>query len=288
MQRSGSRLYANLAGVEVGDGFPVRIVGALNVSPESFFSGSVARDVRALQKNAERMLTEGADILDLGAMSTAPYVDGEISESEEIERMARAVKALRRVGEMPISIDTQRSQVASAALAEGANIINDVSGLYADPEMAKVAQSAQGLILMARERGPSAGEPIVTAGSLLRQSLRRARAAQINMAGIVLDPGIGFYQRGPQPWYEVDCALLRTLSRLRRLGRPLLIGASRKSFIGRMTGRKAPADRLFGSIACAAIAVFNGAALVRTHDIAATLDAVKMAAAIRGDSQCEP
>jgi dihydropteroate synthase len=275
------QVYANLAGVEVGDGFPVRIVGAINVSPESFYSGSVPRNRAALQRLAARMVEEGADILDIGAMSTAPYLKGAISEEEEKERMARAVRAVREVVTVPISADTRRSRVAAAALDGGASIINDVSGLSCDPDMAALARRAAGVILMACEQGPSTAEPLAMIVRLLRACLKRAHAAGVPPQHIVLDPGIGFFRHAAVPWHDLDCIVLARLSRLRRLGYPVLVGISRKSFIGAITGRPTPAERLHGSVAAAAIAVYGGAALVRTHDVAATADAARMAAAIR-------
>ena len=275
------KLYANLAGVDVGDGFPVRIVGAINVSPESFYAGSVAGSRRALQRRAARMEAEGADIIDLGAMSTAPYRRGAIDEAEELRRMAAAVRAVRQAVRVPISADTQRSRVAAAALAAGAAIINDVSGLGHDAAMGAVARDFGGVILMATEQGPSRQAPLKMIAALLRACLRRARRARIAADHIVLDPGIGFFRRARVPWFELDCVVLRDLQRLRRLGHPVLIGVSRKSFIGKLTGRADPGARLAGSLAATAIAVANGAALVRTHDVAATLDAVRVAMAMR-------
>jgi dihydropteroate synthase len=278
---SSPKRYANLAGVEVGDGFPVRIVGILNVSPESFYRGSVARGRRALQALARRMVQEGADILDIGAMSTAPYLSGAISEQEEAARMVAAVRLVREVTTAPLSVDTQRSSVAAAALHAGASILNDVSGLAHDPGMAALARQAEGMILMASERAPSTVDPVAHVTALLRQCLRQARQADIPSDRIVLDPGIGFFRRTTLPWYEFDCLVLARLSRLVKLGHPLLVGISRKSFTGKFTGRQHPADRLYGSLGATAIAVYNGAALVRTHDVAPTLDAVRMAEAIR-------
>ena len=275
------RLYANLAGVEVGDDFPVRLIGAINVSRESFYPGSVAHGKRALQKLAAQMVKDGADILDIGAMSTAPYLTGTISEEQEAERMVAAVGAVRQVTGVPISADTQRSRVAAAALKAGASIINDVSGLGQDHAMAKVARQAEGVILMALEQSPSAAAPITMIASLLRQCLQRARGAGIARDHIVLDPGIGFFRRAALPWYEFDSLVLARLSHLRRLGYPLLVGISRKSFIGKLAGRATAEERLHGSLGAAAIAVYNGAAVVRTHDVAATLDAVRVAEAIR-------
>jgi dihydropteroate synthase len=274
-------LQANLAGVSVGDAQPVRILAAINVSPESFFGASVVRGRRTLQRRAEQMISEGADVLDVGAMSTAPYRHGQIPEEEEHRRIVAALRALREVTRIPISVDTQRSAVAAAALRAGAAIINDVSGLAGDPDMARVARDAGGVILMAREEGPSQTQPIVQVASLLRCALQRAAAAGIPRERIVLDPGIGFFRQAAVPWDEFDCRVLDCLQRLRRLGRPLLVGISRKSFIGKLTGRGEAAERLSGSLAAVAVAVYNGAAMIRAHDVGATLDAARVAAAIR-------
>ena len=275
------KLRANLAGVAVGDGCPVRIVGAINVSPESFYAGSVARSRLALQRLAVRMVDEGADLLDIGAMSTAPYVKGAIGEAEERRRLGAGVRAVRQVVTVPISVDTQRGSVAAAGLDAGAQVVNDVSGLGYDTDMGNVARQAQGVILMASEERASREAPVTMVAALLRECLRRARAARIERQHIVLDPGVGFFRRAMLPWYEVDCVLLAQLSRLRQLRRPLLVGVSRKSFIGKLTGRADPGDRMWGSIAAAAVAAYNGAALIRTHDVAATRDAVRVATALR-------
>ena len=276
LQRRG-----NLAGIEVGDGCRVRVVGVINVSPESFYAGSVARTYGALRTLAVRMVEEGAAILDVGAMSTAPYIEGRIDVEEETRRMCAAIRTLRSVVHVPISADTQRARVAAAALAVGADIINDVSGLSADPAMGAVARSAQGLILMASEAKASSAPPMRMIAARLRQCLERARRADIAAARIVLDPGIGFFRRAAVPWHRLDCLVLSQLGRLRRLGRPLIVGVSRKSFVGKLTGRTDVGARLYGSLAAAAIAVYNGAALIRTHDVAATVDVVRVAEAMR-------
>jgi dihydropteroate synthase len=273
-------VYANLDGIDVGDGFPVRVVGALNVSPESFYRGSVATGQRQLQQLAVRMVDEGADLLDIGAMSTAPYLSGAIDPAEETRRMIAAVRAVRQVVRIPISADTQRSAVAAAALDAGATVINDVSGLRHDPAMGAVARAARGVILMAQQRRPSVARPSAMIRTLLRECVARARAADIATERVVLDPGIGFFRRAAIPWHQLDCRVLRELPHLRKLGRPLLVGISRKSFVGKLTEHADPADRLYGSLGAAAIAVYNGAALIRTHDVAATIDAIRVAEAI--------
>ncbi len=274
--------YANLAGLEVGDGFPVRLMGVINVSPESFYQGSVFQAEDSLRLTAEQMATEGADVLDIGAMSTAPYHAAEITEAEEIQRLTWAVGVVRRALSIPVSADTKRSRVALAALEAGAEVINDVSGLRHDPAMAGIAaKRALGVILMASETDPEAQDPMGTVRRLLQESLQILWQVGVADHRVVVDPGIGFFRRAAIPWHAWDCAVLRNLAELRALGPPLLVGVSRKSFIGQILGQSDPADRLVGSLAATAIAVANGAHLVRTHDVGPTREVVRMAEALR-------
>jgi dihydropteroate synthase len=276
--------YANLAGLEVGDGFPVRLVGAINVSPESFYQGSVSRTEESLRKEAEQMAAEGVDLLDIGAMSTAPYLAADITEAEEIQRLTWAIGIVRKTVGIPISADTKRSRVAAAALDAGAEAINDVSGLRHDPAMGElVARQAQGVILMASEGAPGAQDPVGTARGLLEESLEMIRRAGAPGNRVVVDPGIGFFRKAAIPWHAWDCEVLRRLRDLRTLDRPILVGLSRKSFIGHILGQANPADRLAGSLAATAVAVLNGAHLIRTHDVGPTREAVRMAEALRSD-----
>ncbi|MBI2562883.1 MAG: dihydropteroate synthase [candidate division NC10 bacterium] len=274
--------YANLAGLEVGDGFPVRLVGAINVSPESFYQGSVAEGEASLRQKAEQRAAEGADGLDIGAMSTAPYLQTEVTEAEEIQRLTWAIGVVRKVTAVPISADTTRSRVALAALDAGAGVINDVSGLRPDPGMAEiVARRARGVILMATETEPEARDPIGTVRRLLEESLQIIWKAGVPEHRVVVDPGIGFFRKAVIPWHAWDCEVLRRLGDLRTLEHPVLVGLSRKSFIGHILGQPDPADRLAGSLATTAIAVMNGAHLIRTHDVGPTREAVRMAEALR-------
>jgi len=274
--------YANLAGVEVGDGFPVRLVGAINVSPESFYPGSVAATEDSVKQRAERMAAEGADLLDIGAMSTAPYLPTEIPEAEEIQRVTWAIGIVRGVASLPLSVDTTRSRVALAALDAGADVINDVSGLRRDPGMGEiVAKRARGAILMASEIAPEARDPIGTVRGLLEETLQIVWRVGVPEHRIVVDPGIGFFRKAALPWYEWDCEVLRRLGDLKTLDRPLLVGVSRKSFIGQLLGQADPAERLAGSLAATAVAVVNGAHMIRTHDVGPTREAVRMAEALR-------
>ncbi len=264
-------------------------MGVLNVSPESFYGGSVHRQIEALVDAALGMVREGAALIDVGARSTAPYLSTAISDAEEAERLGRAVAALAAKVPVPISADTARARAAEAALAAGARVVNDVSGLR-DPALAALARErGAGLILMASPAdrrpgspGPGASrDPVTAVQYLLDGALQRARAAGLAEEALVLDPGIGFFRDEPIPWDEWDTAVLAGLAALTTLGRPLCVGVSRKSFVGALTGRTEPGERLAGSLAAAAIAVLNGAALIRTHDVGPTLDAVRVAERVR-------
>jgi dihydropteroate synthase len=290
------RSRADLAGVTLGDEPPVAVMGVINVSPESFHPGSVYRGEDALVRAALGMVEAGAALVDVGARSTAPYLATEVSPAEETERLVRAVATLAAKLPVPVSADTSRPAVARKALEAGARVVNDVSAL-ADPALARaVAEHEASLILMASvgagaarpdrfegglsEMGRDEG-PIDTVHRILERALAAARAAGVPEERIVLDPGIGFFRHAGMPWHAWDVSILAGLSALRDLGRPLCVGVSRKSFIGALTGRDDPAARLPGSLAATAAAVLGGAALIRTHDVAETRDAVRVAERVR-------
>jgi len=228
------------------------------------------------------MVAEGADLLDIGAMSTAPYKETWISEDEEIRRLVPAVAVVRAAVAVPLSADTARAGVARAALEAGAQVINDVTGLRGDPALAPLAATrSQGLLLMAAPAGRVAPPPIPAVRSLLRQSLALAERAGMPRDRLLLDPGIGFFRDTGMPWAEWDCEVLRRLRELADLGCPLAVGVSRKSFLGALLDQPDPADRLPASLAATAAAVLHGAHAVRTHDVAATRDAIRVAEALR-------
>jgi dihydropteroate synthase len=274
---------ATVAGVSVGDGLDVAVVGALNVSPESFYSGSVVTDADRLLRAAEAMARAGAAWLDVGAMSTAPYLEGRIPETQEADRLHWAVGLLTAKLDLPISADTSRSLAARAALESGARMLNDVTGLAADPALARLAAAAgAGLVLMAHPAAaPAPAEPVQTVLASLAGSLARARAAGVPDERILVDPGIGFFRGGDIAWPEWDCRVLAALPALRSLGRALYVGVSRKSFIGALADQPDPADRLPGTLAATAAAVLGGAHVIRAHDVAETAQAVRIAQAIR-------
>ena len=271
------RSRATLAGLSLGDGLPVAVMGVLNVSPESFHAGSVVGRDDDLLRAALAMVGAGAALIDVGARSTAPYLPTEISEAEECLRLVRAVERLVGKLPVPVSADTARPAPARAALEAGARVINDVSGLRDPAVAALVAQHHAGVILMAAP-GP---DPVATVKSVLGEALERAHTAGIPDERIVVDPGIGFFRNEGVPWDAWDARVLAGLSALGALGRPLCVGVSRKSFIGVITGRDGTGERLAGSLAATAVAVWNGAALIRTHDVPDTLDAVRVAERLR-------
>ena len=291
-------IRASLGRLRVGDGLPVAIAGVLNLSPESFYADSVVKP-EEIYERAMRMVEEGANLLDVGAMSTRPGTTL-ISAEEEKERIAKAFDSLRGIG-VPLSVDTQRASVAEIALRKGAEVVNDVSGFKHDPEMAKIVAEREasailmaswvkpGEILLARRGGSEAISTLEGVIEALQSSLELALKAGVDEERIVVDPGIGFSigpqtSSGPQvlegSWYERDVKVLAGLRRLRVLGRPICVGVSRKSFIGRILGLPDPADRLAGSLGASVMAVVNGAHVIRTHDVRETVHAIRVAEAI--------
>jgi dihydropteroate synthase len=280
------RSRADLAGIVLGDDAPVATMGVINVSPESFHAGSVYHGDDAVLTAALAMVEAGAALIDVGARSSAPYRDTAVSEAEETLRLVRAVSLLAAKLPVPVSADTPRAAVARAALEAGARVVNDVSGL-ADPELARVAaEHDAGLIVMAAPgHGRAIDAPVATVMRILRAALATAGDGGVAAERIVLDPGIGFFRESDVAWHAWDVAVLAGLPQLAALGRPLCVGVSRKSFLGAITGRDAPAARLPASLAATAAAVLGGAALIRTHDVAETVDAVRVAARVREASQ---
>src|SRR5467141_525357 len=267
---------ADLAGVMLGDASPVAVMGVINVSPESFHAGSVYHGDEAVLTAGLGMVEAGAALIDVGARSSAPYLPTGISESEETERLVRAVGMLAAKLPVPVSADTSRPAVARAALQAGARVVNDVSAL-AEPALGRaVVEHDAGLVVgasAARRVGADAARPARAEGGLSEMGRVEER--------IVLDPGIGFFRDAGVPWHVWDVAVLAGLPALAGLGRPLCVGVSRKSFVGAITGREDPAARLPGSLAATAAAVLGGASLIRTHDVAETVDAVRVAERVR-------
>lgn len=278
-------LSANLADLKVGDEHPVRVMGVINISPESFFKGSVPETVDELRRKTEQIESEGADILDIGARGTAPYLENNISLEEETDRLYSAISAVSQSTDLPISVDTQYAKAAEAALSAGASILNDVSGLQNDRDMREITPKFKGFILMANSSFCDASKgPLESTNEAFKKILARCDEYGIDSQNVVLDPGIGFFRNAEIPWDVWDCTILKNIEKFREFSCPLLIGASRKSFIGKILHQQDPSQRLFGSLAVAAISVNNGAHIIRTHDVAATCEVVRMAEALKPES----
>ena len=252
-------------------------MGVVNVTPDSFSDGGRFLEPRRAIEHAQRLVAAGADILDIGAESTRPYGGAvAVSREEELRRLTPVLPDVIGLG-VPVSIDTMKASVASVALDAGASIVNDVWGLQRDPEMARVvAEHAVPVIIMHnRDAADPAIDIMADIAAFFDRSLDIAQRAGIPREAIVLDPGIGF---GKTPQQSITA--VARLGELKSFGCPLLIGASRQRFIDAES--PAPPDqRIGGSIASHLIAVENGAAVVRTHDVAETVQALRVAAAIR-------
>ena len=252
------------------------VMGVLNVTPDSFSDGGRFLDPVDAIDQARRMIAEGADVLDIGAESTRPYGGAvAVPIAEEMRRLGPVLPAVVGIG-VAVSIDTMKAEVAAWALAAGAAIVNDVWGLQRDGELARVvAQHAVPVIIMHnREAADPAIDIVADICAFFSRSLDIAARAGIARQNIVLDPGIGF---GKTP--EQSLTAIARLPELKSFGLPLLVGASRKRFID--TVSPAPPDqRLGGSIAAHLLAVAGGAAIIRTHDVAETVQALRVAAAI--------
>jgi dihydropteroate synthase len=253
------------------------VVGILNVTPDSFFDGGRWDSPAAALAQLGRLAREGAAAIDVGGQSTRPGHE-EISPEEELARVLPVLRAAGGGDGPPLSIDTYRAAVARAALAAGAHLVNDIHGFQGDPAMpAVVAAAGCPAILMHHDREfPHwAGDPIEAIKRYFERSLANAAAASIPSERLILDPGIGFFKSPAQ-----NLEILRRIGELHALGRPLLLGASRKSIIGRVLGESDPAERLEGTLAITVLAAQQGVELVRVHDVRANLRAARMAEAI--------
>jgi dihydropteroate synthase len=277
-----------LVGHRVVDTDRPLVFGVLNVTPDSFSDGGRFAGLEAAVARAESMVDEGADGIDVGGESTRPQGAAPVDEAEERRRVLPVVRAIaRRFPSLLLSVDTVKSGVARAAVTEGAGIVNDVSALRLDTNMARaVAESGAALVLMHSRGGVSdmatfahahyAGDVAAAVAGELSDALRRADDAGIDRARVVLDPGIGFAKRSAH-----SLAALGGLPRVVALGRPVMVGVSRKRFIGELTGVAAADERVFGTAGANVAALFLGARLFRVHDVRAARHALDVAWAVR-------
>jgi dihydropteroate synthase len=257
-------------------------MGIVNVTPDSFSDGERFYATEKAVQHAWDLIAEGADIIDVGGESTRPGADP-VSEEEEMRRVLPVIEKLAERIRVPISVDTTKATVARRAIEAGASIVNDVSAMRFDPRMVEVVRRAgSGLVLMHMKGSPQTMQRSPAYRSLmgdifhfLSGRVAFALSRGIRAGQIVVDPGIGFGKTGRH-----NLEILHRLSELRPLGRPILVGPSRKAFIGKLLDLP-PADRLEGTTAAVAAAVLGGARLIRVHDVAATARVAKVAEAIR-------
>ncbi|HEY0341464.1 MAG TPA: dihydropteroate synthase [Steroidobacteraceae bacterium] len=255
------------------------VMGVLNVTPDSFSDGGRFLPVEAAVEHGLRLVEEGAAIIDIGGESTRPGA-ALVSVEEELRRVLPVVERLRRATQAVISVDTSKPEVIREAAAAGAGLIHDVRALTEPGALEAAAASGSAICLMhmqgdprTMQRAPSYVDVVKEVKAFLDEHVQRCRAAGVPSDRIVVDPGFGFGKT-----LEHNLELLRGLRNLQGEA-PLLVGLSRKSMVGALTGRSA-GERVYGSIALAVIAAINGARIVRAHDVAATVDALKMAAAV--------
>jgi dihydropteroate synthase len=255
------------------------VMGILNVTPDSFAGDSLSGDVDAVTERAREFVAAGADLLDIGGESTRPNAQP-VEAGEELARVLPAMRAVCAAVDVPVSIDTRKAEVAAAAIADGAVVVNDIWGLRGDPAMAGLlaAHPQVALVAMHNQRSTDYGDLMEDICAGLRESLRIAEAHGIGAERIIVDPGFGF---GKTPAQNLE--LMRRLRELRGLGRPVLLGPSRKSTIGAILGGLPPQERVEGTLALLALAVDAGVSLVRVHDVAEAVRAVRVAdAVVRG------
>ena len=259
-------------------------MGVLNVTPDSFSDAGQFFSLERAVAHAEQMVDEGAGLIDIGGESTRPGSEF-VSEAEELRRVIPVIERLAGISSVPISIDTTKSSVARAALEAGAEIVNDISGLRFDPQIAgEVANAKAGLILMHSRGTPKTMQQLPPVQNImkevingLRESISFARQRGVASQSIAIDPGIGFGKTAEQ-----NLGLIANLEQLSRefSDFPIVIGTSRKSFIGKLLNNTPADQRLYGTIASTVAAVMNGAHIVRVHDVQAAVEAMRMADAI--------
>lgn len=270
-----------ISNLEIGNGTP-KIMGILNVSPESFYKESISIGKKIISERALQMEKEGADIIDIGGMSTAPYLNTVISVEKEVKRIRNSVNAVKEVCRIPVSVDTPRADVAEASAELGVDLINDVTGLKYDDRMKEIVSSA-GIAVIIGAYGHKSiiykSGDIFETMEILQESLDLAREKGISDNKIIIDPLIGFFRStGNNPfftkiahnsWYERDLEIISGLKRLSKISKPICISVSRKSFIGKLFNLT-ESERLIPSIIAQVICALNGASIIRTHDVKET------------------
>jgi dihydropteroate synthase len=276
--------YVNKLGtVSVGNSNPVRIMGILNTSPESFYKKSISIGKKRIADSVRKMEEDGADFVDVGGMSTAPYLSTMVSEKTEIRRIIEAIKTIQQVSNLPISVDTCRAGVAKESLELGVDIINDVTGLKYDPVMPKIIEKyCPSLVLCAFSKKFITGNQSLKTKNLLKESLNIAKSAGIPSTKIVLDPAVGFFRKKGRgtlftkinsDWVKRDLLILKNLKSI-KMNKPILVSVSNKSFIGEILKKQHLSDLLAGTLVAEVVSILNGADIIRTHNVGKTKEVI--------------
>jgi dihydropteroate synthase len=262
----------------------VAVMGILNAAPDSFSDGGLHQDPGRAAAAAARMVSEGAALLDVGAESTRPGAEP-VPAAEERRRLVPVLRAVRAAVRIPLAVDTTKAEVAAAALDAGADLVNDVSAGRFDPALLPLCAAARVPVVLMHmqgtpatmQRAPCYTDVVAEVQAFLAERAAAARAAGVAPPAILVDPGIGFGKTTAH-----NCALVRHLDVLATLGYPVVVGVSRKGFLGELLGGRAVGDRLFATAAAVALAVARGARIVRVHDVGAIRDVVTVAEALLG------
>ena len=277
-----------LGSLVVGKKNQVTIMGILNISPESFYKKSIKSTKSEISKYLRDMEENGANIIDIGGMSTTPYLKTIVSEKTESERIIKTIKIIQNLSNIPISVDTCRASVAKDALELGIDVINDISGLKYDKNMPKIVEKYNpSLILCSYSEKLVKGNSISVTKQLLNQSIKIAKNAQIPKDKIVVDPAIGFFRRSSDvknnlpytkitsDWAQRDIEIIKKLKLLKSTF-PILVSISNKSFLGKLLGKEDPTERNTGTAIAEMLSIINGASIIRTHNPKITSDVIKM------------
>ena len=264
----------------------VVVMAIVNVTPDSFSDGGTITSVEDALREAEQSIADGANIIDVGGESTRPG-SSRVQVEEEVRRVVPVIEAIAKRFDVPVSVDTSKAEVAQRALEAGAEIVNDISALRFDPRVADIAASARAGLVLMHSRGefesmhsqPAVDDIVGEVSTGLRAAIAVAEGCGVASESIVLDVGIGF-GKTPDQNLELLAKLDRLVADFPRY--PMLVGTSRKSFIGKLLGDAPTGERLSGSLATAAIAVWNGASIVRVHDVRQTAELVKVVDAVKG------
>ena len=276
-----------LGNLVVGRKNQISIMGILNISPESFYKNSIKSTKSQISKFVSEMEENGTDIIDIGGMSTAPYLKTIVSEKIESERITKTIKIIQNLSNIPISVDTCRASVAKNALELGVDVINDISGLKYDKNMPKTIEKYNpSLILCSYSKKIVKGDAISETKKLLNESIMIAQNSQISKDKIVIDPAIGFFRRSSDvknklpytkinsDWAERDMEIIKKLKLLKTTF-PILVSISNKSFLGKILEKEDPTDRNTGTAIAEMLSIINGASIIRTHNPKITSDVIK-------------